>query len=103
MENVCAAHYHGEMYTYEMMQYIKDLSDGVLTFNTLYQAIYRLVGFGYIAQSRRDMSEDNRTRVYFEITPAGLEYFAHIEKEYHTVTDVVNRILSLDGKLEGGM
>lgn len=89
------------MYTYEMMQYIKRLSDGVLTFNTLYQAIYRLVNFGYVEESEKIMSEDNRVRVYFTITPAGLEYLPQIMKEYHIVTDAVDHILSLDGKLEG--
>ena len=34
------------MYTYEMMQAIEDMSGGKITFNTLYQAIYRLKDFG---------------------------------------------------------
>lgn len=89
------------MYTYEMMQYIKRLSGGVLTFNTLYQAIYRLVNFGYVEESEKIMSEDNRVRIYFTITPAGLEYLPQIIQEYYIVTKEVNHILSLDGKLEG--
>ena len=78
------------MYTYEMMQYIKRLSGGVLAFNTLYQE-----------ESEKIMSEDNRVRVYFTITPAGREYLPQIIREYHIVTDAVDHILSLDGKLEG--
>lgn len=89
------------MYTYEIMQYCKRLSDDVLTFNTLYQTIYRLVNFEYVEEIEKVMSEDNRVRVYFTITPAGLEYLPQIMKEYHIVTDAVDHILSLDGKLEG--
>ena len=33
---------HKSMYTYEMMQEIDRMSTGKITFNTLYQAIYRL-------------------------------------------------------------
>ena len=89
------------MYTYEMMQYIKDMSGGVLTFNTLYQAIYRLVSFGYVEEIGKRVSDDNRVRVYFGITPAGLEYLPLIMQEYRAVTGVVDHILSMDGRLEG--
>lgn len=36
---------HKSMYTYEMMQEIDRMSAGKITFNTLYQAIYRLQSF----------------------------------------------------------
>lgn len=92
---------HKPMYTYEMMQYIKTLSNGALTFNTLYQAIYRLVNLGYIEETGKQVSIDNRVRVYFSITPAGLEYFAQMVAEYRMIIDAVNHILSMDGKLGG--
>ena len=38
------------MYTYEMMQEIDRMSEGKITFNTLYQAIYRLQSFHYIEE-----------------------------------------------------
>lgn len=38
------------MYTYEISQQLEKLSDKKITFNTLYPAIYRLQGFGYIAE-----------------------------------------------------
>lgn len=88
------------MYTYEMMRYVEKLSNNVLTFNTLYQAIYRLKSYGFIEESEKKLSEDNRVRVYFSITPAGLDYLPKIIEEYRAVTDVVGNILSQDGKLE---
>ena len=62
------------MYTYEMMSTIEQLSEGRLSFNTLYQAIYRLRDHGYIEESEKILSQDNRVRIYFAITPAGEAY-----------------------------
>ncbi len=87
------------MYTYEMMQMIESASKGVITFNTLYLAIYRLQNNGYIQEADKVVSEDNRTRVYFSTTEAGNLYFDEIKKEYMLVTSVIEDILSKDGKL----
>ena len=87
------------MYTYEIAQFIYQLSEGVLTFNTLYLAIYRLAEHGYIIEDRKIVSDDNRVRVYFSITPEGLEYLSQITKEYNRVIMAVNNMLALDGKI----
>ena len=87
------------MYTYEIAQFIDQLSEGVLTFNTLYLAIYRLAEHGYIIEDRKIVSDDNRVRVYFSITPEGLEYLSQITKEYNRVIMAVNNMLALDGKI----
>ena len=63
-----------KMYTYEMMQEISHMSDGKIAFNTLYQAIYRLQSFQYIKEDGKVVSDDNRIRIYFTITPSGEEY-----------------------------
>lgn len=55
------------MYAYEMLQEMARLSDGVLQFNTLYIAIYRLQEHGYISPSETVVTESNRTRVYFRL------------------------------------
>lgn len=89
------------MYTYEMMREMQKLSDGVLTFNTLYIAIYRLEKFGYLAESEKILSEDNRMRIYFAITEAGRQYLQQIIAEYRLVTDTIDKMLSQDGKLFG--
>lgn len=59
------------MYTYEMMNEIEALSQGVITFNTLYLTIHRLQDFGYVEEQGKVVSEDNRVRLYFAITPKG--------------------------------
>ena len=66
------------MYAYEMLQEMARLSDGVLQFNTLYIAIYRLQEHGYISPSETVVTESNRTRVYFSITEQGSGYLDDI-------------------------
>lgn len=87
------------MYTYEMMSTIEKLSGGQITFNTLYQAIYRLQRFCYIEESRKVMSEGNRVRIYFAITDAGKNYLTALIENYRVMTSVIEKILSLDGKI----
>lgn len=81
------------MYTYEMMQAIERMSAGEITFNTLYQAIYRLQGFQYIREEEKVLSEGNRVRIYFAITEAGRTYLEQLMKEYRSFTGAVDRIL----------
>lgn len=87
------------MYTYEMMSTVEKLSEGQITFNTLYQAIYRLQGFGYIEESRKVMSEGNRVRIYYAITDSGSVYLTALIENYHVMTNTIEKILSLDGKI----
>ena len=63
------------MYSYEMMQEIARLTDGVLTFNTLYLAVYRLQDHGYIVEQEKRIV-DGRARAYLAITEAGRTYLA---------------------------
>ena len=80
-----------KMYTYEMMQEISHMSDGKIAFNTLYQAIYRLQSFQYIKEDGKVVSDDNRIRIYFTITPSGEEYLDKLMEEYHSFTGVPDR------------
>ena len=84
------------MYTYEMMQEIDRMSEGKITFNTLYQAIYRLQSFHYIEEEGKVVSEDNRIRIYFAITEAGEDYLQKLIAEYRSFTAAVDQILSQD-------
>lgn len=89
------------MYTYEMMSTVEQLSEGKLSFNTLYQAIYRLQSFSYIVESGKVMSEENRIRVYFAITKSGREYYDKLVEEYYSTIGVINNILTRDGSISG--
>ena len=84
------------MYTYELMQEIDRRSEGKITFNTLYQAIYRLQSFHYIEEEGKVVSEDNRIRIYFAINEAGEDYLQKLIAEYRSFTAAVDQILSQD-------
>lgn len=91
---------HKEMYTYEMMSTIDDLSNGRVTFNTIYQAIYRLQSFEYVVESKKELSESNRMRIYYAITDSGREYYQGLVKQFRLYTAAVEDILAQDGNLE---
>lgn len=89
------------MYPYEMMQEIARLTDGVLTFNTLYLAVYRLQDRGCIAEEEKRIV-DGRARVYLTITPTGQTYLAELREQFARLTGAVNRLLAQDGTLYQG-
>lgn len=84
------------MYTYEMMNAISERSGGDIIFNTLYLSIYRLEENGYIREHAKVMSEDNRTRIYFAITDAGIDYLNALIQEYKRYTAALVRVLELE-------
>lgn len=89
------------MYVYEMIQEVARLTGGVLTFNTLYIAIYRLQEREFICEAEKCIAE-NRTRVYFAITQKGRDYLQQLLAEYVLVTRAIDELLAQDGKLYTG-
>lgn len=81
------------MYTYEMMSAVAQRSGGVIAFNTMYLSIYRLQDRGCIQEQGKVVSEDNRTRVYFAITPEGEAYLDRLEEEYRRYIRALDRVL----------
>ena len=88
------------MYTYEMMSALERKSDGYLSFNTLYLAIYRLKELLFIEESNKTVSGDNRVRVYFTITEAGSKYLENLISEYKKFSDVIDDILAWEDMAE---
>ena len=86
------------MYSYEMMQEIARLTDGVLTFNTLYLAVYRLQDHGYIVEQEKRIV-DGRARAYLAITETGRTYLAQLREQYALMTGAIYALLAPDGKL----
>lgn len=87
------------MYAYEMLQEIARLSGGVLQFNTLYIAIYRLQDRGHIREQEKVTTEGNRTRVYFSATEQGLAYLEELTAEYRLLTCAIHTMLEQDGNI----
>ena len=85
------------MYTYDLMQALEQRSGGVLEFNALYIALHRLQDNGFVLQEQRTVSEQNRMRVYYGITPAGAEYLTRLRATYFELTDAIGRIVMREG------
>lgn len=85
---------HKPMYAYEMMQEMNRLTAGALQFNTLYLAIYRLQEHGHICEAKKE-TVNNRVRVYFAPTPAGLAYLQQLVAAYREMTTAIDGMLAL--------
>ena len=88
----------GKKYVYEMMQELSRKSEGIFQVATLYPAIYRLSGFGYIKEAGIEMSPDNRTRKYYAITGSGRNYLDQLVEEYQKLCVGVEKIFSSEEK-----
>ena len=81
------------MYVYQMQQELKRRSGGTYTISLLYPVLYRLEEQGYLVLSQQQITEDNRVRGYYSITPEGLEYLEHIKEVYRDLCQAVEIIL----------
>lgn len=86
------------MYTYQMAQEVERLTKGVLTYNTMYLAVYRLQSNGYICETEKRI-EDGRARIYLAPTPEGLAYYEVLRQEFGLFTSTLNALLAQDGTL----
>ena len=66
------------MYVYEMTQEIARRSSDKYTVSLLYPVIQRLLSQGYLCEGQKAISDDNRVRQYYEITPDGIAYLRQI-------------------------
>jgi PadR family transcriptional regulator, regulatory protein PadR len=64
---------NGRMYGYEITQKVEELSAGkiALTFGALYPILHKLETEGYVVTEQEIVN--NRTRVYYRLTPTGSE------------------------------
>lgn len=86
------------MYTYQMAQEVNRLTQGVLSYNTMYLAVYRLQERGYIEEAEKRI-EEGRARIYLGITPAGQTYYEQLRAEYGIFTAALEGLMARDGAL----
>ena len=63
-------------YAYEMTQELKERTGGEYNMPLLYPVLYRLQDQGFIEESEKVISQNNRVRNYYRLTPTGI---AHLE------------------------
>lgn len=84
------------MYIYEIMSSISKMSDGKISFCTLYVLSNKLQKLGFVRVASKEVSEDNRIRVYLSITETGLDYLSDCIASYKDFNHDINEILSTD-------
>ena len=82
-----------DMYAYVIIQKTLQLSDGVYKMPLLYTSLNKLKDQGYVEESRQEISEDNRVRIYYAITERGTEYLALLKASYKRLSDSVSEII----------
>ena len=78
--------------TNEMANELEKRSNGQYTISLLYPVIYRLASHGFVREGPKAISEDNRVRQYYEITPEGTAYLHQIEEVYDQMVEAVQQI-----------
>lgn len=71
-----------EMYAYEFISETLKLTNHVYKMPLLYHIMSKLESDGFIEKSRREISENNRVRVYYRITEMGMQYLNEITVVY---------------------
>ena len=82
-----------EMYSYEIMQEASKRSNGIYKMPLLYNVLNKFKEQGYIIESRKELSESNRIRIYYAITPEGKSYLSKLKTEYIELTGIVTDIV----------
>ncbi len=83
-----------EMYAYEFISETLKLTNGVYKMPLLYHIMGRLESDGFIEKSRREISENNRVRIYYRITEKGIQYLDEITETYMKLCQSVSSVLS---------
>ena len=81
------------MYAYDIIRETLSLSNNVYKMPLIYTLLDKLEADTYITQSRREISDNNRVRIYYKITEKGVQYLNELTDSYVRLSDSVNKIL----------
>lgn len=80
------------MYGYELIQELKQRSDGKYQLSLLYPVLYRLEEQGYVRISASQIV-DGRARNYYALTAEGLEYLQQTLDEYSEISEAFQQLM----------
>lgn len=81
------------MYAYEIIQETLKRSNDKYKMPLLYNFLNKFKEQGYVVESRKEISDGNRIRIYYAITPDGREHLEALKETYTVLSDVVNQIV----------
>ncbi|MDD6881242.1 MAG: PadR family transcriptional regulator [Firmicutes bacterium] len=82
-----------EMYAYEITQIAYERSKGKYKMPLLYTTLRKLQEQGFVVESKKVVSKDNRVRIYYKLTDDGLVYLENIKSMYLDLTAKVHSIV----------
>ncbi len=82
-------------YAYEMTQELKERTNGEYNMPLLYPVLYRLQDQGFIEESERVISKNNRVRNYYRVTPNGIAKLDEMRVEFVRLFQHVSHIVDL--------
>ncbi len=84
-----------DLYCYQMSLLIKERSHGIISFpeGSLYPALYKLEGSGYITSYEKKVGKRLR-RIYYHIEDSGREYLSYLIREYSDITQGITLLLN---------
>lgn len=82
------------MYVYQMTQALKARGGNDCAVSFLYPVLYRLQKQGYVEESGREISDDNRVRNYYTITASGQGYLNELKMQYRLLLKTVDCIMT---------
>ena len=82
------------MYVYQLSREMAERTDG--TYNTafLYPVLYRLQEQGFVMETGKEISENNRVRNYYGITKAGQQHLLSLKDDYARLIRSVEKIMT---------
>lgn len=85
-----------EMYAYDMIRETWERSGHVYKMPLLYTILNKLEDDGYVQRGKQVISDNNRVRVYYQITENGKTYLKELLTLYFRLSDSVKLVLGED-------
>lgn len=89
------------MYVYQLSREMAKRTDGRYTTSFLYPVLYRLQEQGFVAETGKEISDDNRVRNYYGITKAGQQHLHLLKDDYIRLIQSVEKIMEVGDTQEG--
>jgi len=83
-----------EMYGYEIVQAIRERTGEAITLGegVVYPVLHGLEGDGALKSRRKTVR--GRSRIYYGLTPQGMERLANLSKSWTSLATVIQRVLA---------
>lgn len=84
------------MYVYQLSREMAKRTDGKYSTSFLYPVLYRLQQQGFVSETGKEISDDNRVRNYYGITETGKRHLLTLKNDYARLIRSVEEIMEAD-------